>query len=71
VAERLRERAEIEPRRLDTPHVGHFARGVPDRRAQALAAVSGIDKNASERVMRAAALGRKNYFFAGSDAGER
>ena len=31
----------------------------------------GIDKNASERALRDAALGRKNYFFAGSDAGER
>jgi hypothetical protein len=44
---------------------------VPDRRAQALAAVSGIDKNASERALRDAALGRKNYFFAVSDVGER
>ena len=44
---------------------------VSDRRAQAQAPASGIDKNASERALRAAALGRKNYFFAGSDAGER
>jgi hypothetical protein len=28
-----------------------------------------IDNNAAERALRAVALGRKNYFFAGSDAG--
>jgi transposase len=28
-----------------------------------------IDNNASERALRAVALGRKNYLFAGSDAG--
>ena len=28
-----------------------------------------IDNNAAERAMRAIALGRKNYLFAGSDAG--
>jgi hypothetical protein len=28
-----------------------------------------IDNNASERVLRAVAVGRKNYLFAGSDAG--
>src|SRR5262249_49473763 len=30
-----------------------------------------IDNNASERALRAVALGRKNYLFAGSDAGGR
>jgi hypothetical protein len=30
-----------------------------------------IDNNASERTLRAVALGRKNYLFAGSDAGGR
>ena len=30
-----------------------------------------IDNNASERALRAAAVGRKNYLFAGSDAGGR
>jgi hypothetical protein len=30
-----------------------------------------IDNNASERVLRAVAIGRKNYLFAGSDAGRR
>ena len=28
-----------------------------------------IDNNAAERALRAVALGRKNYLFAGSDAG--
>jgi transposase len=28
-----------------------------------------IDNNAAERALRAVALGRENYFFAGSDAG--
>ncbi len=28
-----------------------------------------IDKNAAERALRAVALGRKNYLFAGSDSG--
>ena len=30
-----------------------------------------IDNNASERALRAVAVGRKNYLFAGSDAGGR
>jgi hypothetical protein len=30
-----------------------------------------IDNNASERILRAVAVGRKNYLFAGSDAGGR
>jgi hypothetical protein len=30
-----------------------------------------IDNNASERALRAVAIGRKNYLFAGSDAGAR
>jgi transposase len=30
-----------------------------------------IDNNASERALRAVAVGRKNYLFAGSDAGAR
>src|SRR5262249_3348926 len=30
-----------------------------------------INNNASERALRAAAVGRKNYLFAGSDAGGR
>jgi hypothetical protein len=29
-----------------------------------------IDNNAAERALRAVTLGRKNYLFAGSDAGE-
>jgi transposase len=29
----------------------------------------GIDNNAAERTLRAVALGRKNYLFAGSDRG--
>jgi hypothetical protein len=29
----------------------------------------GIDNNAAERALRAVALGRKNYLFAGSDSG--
>src|SRR4051794_35627255 len=29
----------------------------------------GIDNNAAERALRAVAIGRKNYLFAGSDAG--
>ena len=30
-----------------------------------------VDNNASERALRAVAVGRKNYLFAGSDAGGR
>jgi hypothetical protein len=42
-----------------------------DRRAQAQAAISGIDKNASARALQVVAIGSKNYLFAGSDAGGR
>ena len=30
-----------------------------------------VDNNAAERALRAVTLGRKNYLFAGSDAGRR
>ena len=51
---------------------GDSLRALALGRAGALYADDGrieIDNNAAERALRAVALGRKNYLFAGSDAG--
>ena len=37
--------------------------------ATATTAILEIDNNSAERALRAVAVGRKNYLFAGSDAG--
>ena len=52
------------------PDCAPYARG--NRAALTRYAEAGflrIDNNASERALRAVAVGRKNYLFAGSDAG--